>query len=521
MASCTTKGESTGTALAEFLPVRWLMDGRRSPLGHLPRSALPTSGGPSVGRCSIRYVTGDAVTLSRRDFLNRFALGAGVLLVGSSEVLLTAPNAAAAPAPPASGYGPLVPDPAGRLALPEGFGYTILSEAGVTRLESGEFSPDNGDGTGAFRGRAGGSVLVQNHELRDPFGEAHLPVPHLDGLTYDPGAAGGCVVIEANRDGRRIREHVSLAGTSTNCAGGITPWGTWLSCEETEDLAGQRGATKDHGYVFEIDPFDPRANRDPQPIKALGRYAHEAVAVDPRTGDMYLTEDAARPNGLLYRWEAPAGFQRRRGVLRALGATEGVLAAMSCTDGSGAHVDDLSRATEVGRTYAVRWVSVPERDARTSSTRAQFADSDITRARKLEGSWWGDGGVYVVTSFAREESPVPHDGQVWFYDPRRRTLTLTLRFGVNPNPDAGGGFDGPDNITVSPWGGMILAEDGDGVQHLIGVTEGGTAFPMARNEVNQNEFAGPVYSHDHRILFVNLYQPGITYAITGPWRPQR
>ena len=236
---------------------------------------------------------------------------------------------------------------------------------------------------------------------------------------------------------------------------------------------------------------------------------------------MYLTEDAARPNGLLYRWEAPAGFQRRRGVLRALGATEGVLAAMSCTDGSGAHVDDLSRATEVGRTYAVRWVSVPERDARTSSTRAQFADSDITRARKLEGSWWGDGGVYVVTSFAREESPVPHDGQVWFYDPRRRTLTLTLRFGVNPNPDAGGGFDGPDNITVSPWGGMILAEDGDGVQHLIGVTEGGTAFPMARNEVNQNEFAGPVYSHDHRILFVNLYQPGITYAITGPWRPQR
>ena len=127
-----------------------------------------------------------------------------------------------------------------------------------------------------------------------------------------------------------------------------------------------------------------------------------------------------------------------------------------------------------------------------------------------------------MASFARSESPVPHDGQVWFHDPRRATLTLKLRFGVNPNPDQDGtNYDGPDNITVSPWGGVILAEDGEGVQHLVGATPGGQTYPIARNDLNTNEMAGPVYSRDKRILFANLYEPGICYAITGPWRNQR
>jgi secreted PhoX family phosphatase len=327
--------------------------------------------------------------------------------------------------------------------------------------------------------------------------------------------------VETDRDGKRIREYVGIAGTSMNCAGGITPWDTWLSCEETEDRAGPGGRTKDHGYVFEVDPFDQQANRDPQPIKALGRFVHEAVAVHPETGDIYLTEDAASPNGLLYRWQAPSSFQRRRGGLRALGPAEGTLGAARCTDASGAFIDDLSRATEVGTIYHVRWTPVPDRDATTMSARSQFTAGEVTRGRKLEGAWWGDHGAYVVASFARVESPVPHDGQVWFYDPARSTLTLKLRFGVNPNPSADGTFDGPDNITVSPWGGLVLAEDGEGLQHLIGVTDGGQTFPIARNEADDNEFTGPVYSHDRRILFANLQVPGTMFAITGPWRSQR
>jgi uncharacterized protein len=111
----------------------------------------------------------------------------------------------------------------------------------------------------------------------------------------------------------------------------------------------------------------------------------------------------------------------------------------------------------------VDWADVPDRDARTVPVRKQFADTDTTRARKLEGMWWGDGGVYIVSSYARDESPVHHDGQVWFYDPKRRTLTLKVLLGVNPDPSKGGAFDGPDNITVSPYDGLIIAEDGEGV----------------------------------------------------------
>ncbi|GAA3088119.1 PhoX family protein [Pseudonocardia yunnanensis] len=462
--------------------------------------------------------------MSRRGFLRgTAAAGAGVVLLGASEVLLTAPNAAAAPAPAGVGYGPLVADPAKRLALPEGFKYTVVTEAGVTKLESGEFTPSNHDGTGAFKAKGGGTVLVNNHELGDPFANTKLPVPHLEGLTYDEGSAGGCTIIETDKDGKRVREFVGIAGTSTNCAGGITPWDTWLTCEETEGLAGSGGRTKDHGYVFEVDPFDQEANKNPQPIKALGRFAHEAAVVDPKSGNILLTEDAGGPNGLLYRWEAPKGFKPKKGGLKELGPTDGVLAAMRCTDKGGAFVDDLSRATEIGTTYSVTWTEVPDRDARTTSTRKQFTGDQVTRGHKLEGAWWGDNGAYIATSFARsEDSPVEHDGQVWFYDPKRETFTLKVRFGVNPNPDQDGAFDGPDNISVSPWGGLIVAEDGEGVQHLLGISEKGESFPMARNELgNGSEFTGPVYSNDKKVLFGNIQTPGIMFAITGPWKTQK
>ncbi|MCT9929639.1 PhoX family protein [Planotetraspora sp. A-T 1434] len=443
----------------------------------------------------------------------------GIAIIGSIDAIAgpAAAQAAQAGLKPV-GYGPLVTDPAGLLALPKGFSYKIVAQAGKTLLETGEPTPSDADGTGFFPSRDGG-VLVNNHEIGggEPFG-----VPTLPGLTYDPGAHGGTTNIEVDKHGNRVREYVSVAGTHNNCAGGITPWGTWLTCEETEQRAG--GAfQKDHGYVFEVDPFDRKANIDPVPLKFLGRFSHEAVAVDPHTSAIYETEDANAPHGLYFRWTPPENFRAGKGALRALalsqgGDTAGTLQAMSCSKGT-RHIADLSEATQPGTKYKVTWVDVPDRGAATVSVRKQLTNDQVTRARKLEGAWWADGGAYFVSSYARtsDGSVNEHDGQVWFYDPESETITLKTIFGVNPDPEQDTNYDGPDNITVSPYGGIILAEDGEGLSHLVGVTKHGTAYPMARNELNDSEFTGPTFNGDGKILFANIQTPGYVLAITGPW----
>ncbi|MGH3389332.1 MAG: alkaline phosphatase PhoX [Actinomadura sp.] len=461
-------------------------------------------------------------SVSRRDLLRSGAAGGlGIAIVGSIEAIAgpaAAQTAQAGGVGRTAGYGPVIADPAGLLALPRGFSYTIVAQAGETLLESGEPTPGDADGTGFFRGHKG-YVLVNNHEIG---GDEPNPVPALPGLTYDPGARGGTTNIEVDKHGRRIREYVSVAGTLQNCAGGVTPWDTWLTCEETEQRAG--GVfQKDHGYVFEVDPFDRAANQDPVPLKFLGRFAHEAVAVDPRTSAIYETEDAGGPNGLYFRWTPPRHFRPGKGALRRLalgkdGDTAGTLEAMSCYKGS-RHITDLAEATQPGTKYKVKWVEVPDRDAATVSVRKQFTDDQVTRSHKLEGAWWSDGGAYFVASFARHDdgSVNEHDGQVWFYDPRSETITLKTIFGVNPDPEKDTDYDGPDNITVSPYGGVILAEDGEGIQHLVGVTERGRAYTLARNELNGSEFTGPTFSADGQILFANIQTPGHVFAITGPW----
>lgn len=462
--------------------------------------------------------------LSRRGFLARAAgLGLGLALGGAAD-LVGGSRAAAA----GLGYGPLLPDPAGRLALPRGFRYRVVAEAGDTELRQGGRSPGRADGAASFALPGGLTALVVNHENAPTLAE--YPVPALPGLTYDASGVGGTTTILLGPDGSRLAEYVSLAGTERNCAGGVTPWGTWLSCEESEARRGDGDRQQDHGYVFEVDPADPSANLDPAPVKALGRFRHEAVAVDPARGELYLTEDAEDPDGLLYRWSPPSVGPLGRGALRRLGPDDGVLAALRALDPSGAAVPDLARAVLTGTTYRVEWEPVPDRDAREVSVRNQFAEGAVSRAHKLEGLWWGDGGAYVVSSFARADRAGPdpegtgagaaHGGQVWFLDPAAQTLTLVLRYAPRRGP---GRPDGPDNVTVSPYGGLILAEDGDGGQHLLGATPYGGTYLLARNEVAlapgvYSEFAGPHFSPDGTVLFASLYQPGTVFAVTGPWR---
>ncbi|MGQ1840184.1 alkaline phosphatase PhoX [Kocuria turfanensis] len=460
--------------------------------------------------------------VSRRGFLGAGAGAAalGFAFVGAGSLAPFARPANAATRH-AVGYGTLVPDPKGVLALPEGFSYKLLARSGQTPTDDGTH-PSDPDGMGVFEGPDGGSVIVCNHE-NSGF-EPH-PVPAVEGLTYDPGATGGTSTIVVDAEGNRVAQYTSVAGTDNNCAGGISPWDTWLTCEETESRAGDSGNTLDHGYVFEVDPTSREANlgKSAVPLKFLGRYSHEAVAIDRATTQIYLTEDASNPNGLYLRWTPPAGFVPGKDALRTLaeapgGNTAGRLQAMKCFHGS-THIRDLSEATRIGTRYKVEWIDVEDRDARTTSVRKQFTDEQITRSRKLEGQWWADGGAYFVSSFARtsDGSVNAHDGQVWLYDPAAEAITLTTIFGVNPDAEQEGHCDGPDNITVAPQGGLILAEDGAGVSHLVGVTDQGKSYPLARNEYNDSEFCGPAFSQDGKWLFANIQSPGFTLAITGPW----
>ncbi|GAA2449806.1 PhoX family protein [Streptomyces macrosporus] len=443
-------------------------------------------------------------------------MGAGIVFAGAVSELFAGTDPAHATGG-RGGYGPLVPDPNGLLDLPKGFRYRVLSREGDP-MRSGEGPvPSNHDGMAALAGPGAGRVwLVRNHENK-PNGGTHR-VPAVEGLTYDPEGRGGCTLLELSRNDEVLSERVGIAGTAVNCAGGPTPWGTWLTCEETEDKAGTNGYAKDHGFVFEVG-FRPGHRTVPEPLTALGRFQHEAVAVDPRTGVVYETEDAFdHPFGLFYRFLP----DRPRGGFDSLRAG-GRLEAMRVPD-----VPDLSAVLEPGTAFdRVEWVPVPDPQAKETPIRFQdFGRGGITHAQKLEGCYWGKESVYFVSSYARssEGSAADHFGQVWRYEPRRRRLTLVVVFG----PDTGVELPGesPDNICLAAGGGLMVCEDGGGAQHVYGVTRHGEVYALARNarnigtpeEPEYGEFAGVTFSPDGRTMYVNCYEPGTTFAVTGPWR---
>ncbi|MGK5497931.1 alkaline phosphatase PhoX [Streptomyces sp. URMC 125] len=445
------------------------------------------------------------------------AVGAGIVFAGAVSELFTGAGAARAAAGGWGGHGPLVPDPDGLLDLPKGFRYRVLSREGDP-MRSGEGPvPSRHDGMAALPGPGAGRVrLVRNHENRPDGGTYRVPA--VEGLTYDPEGRGGCTLLELDGDGGVLDERVGLAGTAVNCAGGPTPWGTWLTCEETEDRAGTHGYAKDHGFVFEVG-FRPDHRTVPEPLTAMGRFQHEAVAVDPRTGVVYETEDAFdHPFGLFYRFlpDRPRGGF---GSLRAGGRLE----AMRVPG-----VPDLSAVLEPGTCFGgVTWVPVPDPQARRTPIRFQdFGRGGITHAQKLEGCYWGRESVYFVSSYARsfEGSASDHSGQVWRYDPRDRRLTLVVVFGPDTAVELPG--EAPDNICLAPGGGLMVCEDGGGAQHVFGVDRRGGVHAMARNAQNTGtpeepeygEFAGVTFSPDGGTLYVNCYDPGTTFAVTGPWR---
>ncbi|MEU4392474.1 alkaline phosphatase PhoX [Kribbella sp. NPDC023855] len=474
------------------------------------------------------------MSLDRRSVLRGAAVGAtgvGFAAVGAVPSLAEAtPNPQRGPYPTHRPFPPLMDDPNGILALPPGFKYTVVTRAGETKLKTGEPTPGAHDGMAVF-GTGKHYTLIQNHEIGS---NNALGVPQVPGTVYDPGvgAAGGCTVISVDRDGTNHGEWVAISGTLTNCAGGHTPWGTWLTCEETENKANGTTRLKDHGYVFEV--WDDGKTSHPVPLKALGRYAHEALAVDRDQAHIYLSEDASGPNGLFYRWRAPAGYRLgKRSWQDLTDAGFGTLEAMAILGDDGKPIPDVAYLTsaQLLRPFRVAWVPVPARDAVSVSCRKQFTDGQVTRGKKFEGVYGTDDGVYVVNSYANSGTTdlpadaVPHDGMVWFYNYKTQTIQLVTYFPSSAAADQGAdakyqdfNFDGPDNVTVTPWGSLILAEDGNASSHVLSSTPGGPTYAIARNMLNDSEFCGPAFSADGKVLFVNIQSPGLTLAITGPWR---
>lgn len=432
--------------------------------------------------------------------------GTAALVAASSlaRVVGSSTRASAQAHRPFAGYGDLSPDPAGLLSLPEGFQYRVLSRQGDALSVSG-LVPGAHDGMAAFAAGRSSVWLVRNHELQpdDVEEDGLIPVEAVDGATYDPDAAGGTTTLLVDRDRQLVRHVISLAGTDNNCGGGPTPWGTWLTCEETEDILG-----KPHGYIFEVDPW---RGGNPEPIFAMGRFAHEAVAFD-RKGIAYLSEDAGDPLGCMYRF-TPARRSRSRGSLHAGGSLEAFAI--------GGLTTDLSVVQEQGTILPVEFIPVsnPNPGEGDSSVREQVLTAGATPIRKAEGVWTGrDGSVWFVASYAEgpdaEEAATAaaHSGQIWRYDPNASQVELVALFPV------GTPFDSPDNLTVGPHGFAVACTDGQDDQWLVGITDDGAVFPFAKNVLNSSEFAGATFSPDGKTLFANIQDPGLTVAIWGPWQ---
>lgn len=415
------------------------------------------------------------------------------------------------------GYGPLVADPSGLLDLPEGFSYRIISRSGG-RMSDGLIVPGAMDGMGCFDLGGGKIALVRNHELlmdatvgRSAFAGGGTVDP---GRVYDvsksgtPLFGGTTTLVYDTASAHVISEHLSLAGTVVNCAGGVTPWGSWLSCEEVFADAG-----KPHGYVFEVQSKS-KGLVNPVPLKALGRFRHEAAAVDPRTGIVYLTED--REDGLFYRL-----LPERKGRLAAGGRLQ-ALAFADRDRGRDARNWGQDLPFAPGAWRKMRWIDLEGADSATDDLRARGHRAGAIRLARSEGIHWGKGELYFTCTSGGAKKigqifryvPSPKEGQVGEAD----EPGMLQNFLESRDPLL---LDFGDNLTVSPQGHLIVCEDkyeDVHTNHLKMITPGGKSFTLACNaDKASGEFAGVCHSPDGATMFVNIYEPGYTLAITGPW----
>jgi uncharacterized protein len=486
--------------------------------------------------------------LDRRSFLKRGGVLAGATLATSIALnrIEGAVHAAGSAAPASGaaakgGYGELsrrraVNEPSGPeyLALPEGFEYWVFGKTAAT-MSDGTPTPRNHDGMGAFAMPSRTVRLIRNHENRNAPNDSALGVlAASEEVKYDVAAFGGTTTLDFDvKTMTLIRDFVSIAGTTVNCAGGLAYRDAgWITSEET--VAGpNEGFAKEHGYNFLV-PLGAVGPRFTEPLTAMGRFAHEACAVDPKTGIVYQTEDSGNDSGFYRFIPVDASDLAAGGRLQMLGVA----------GFPGSYITLTGQA--VGRSLPVRWVDIDDPDPDIEAGATQVAAQGIAdggaQFNRLEGVWWGgDRCLFVSTSGGNASY-----GQVWEYRPGTAgdgTLTLIYEStGFDPNVGRTP-LDSPDNLTITPRGGVLLCEDDSNpstavgavddthplapgitdVNRLIGLGDGGLPFEFAVNTYNDSEFAGACFAPNAKdVMFVNIFGAGapgsgLTLAIVGPW----
>lgn len=372
--------------------------------------------------------------MDRRSFLRSTAAASGLALLGSARFM------SEAEASTESVYGPLAPPDTNGISLPAGFTSRLIARTGEPVANTGYLWHPNPDGGATFSTADGGWTYVSNDESSN--------------------GAGGASMIGFDADGNIVDARRILGGTSRNCAGGITPWGTWLSCEETFD-----------GLVWEVDPTGTEA---PKAHPGMGRFNHETAAIDPVGELIYLTED--RGDGGLYRFRPNDWGDLSAGTLEVMTEVDGVTG----------------------------WAVVPDPAGTTIDTRKQVPT--MRPFRGGEGAWFQGNCLYFTTKI---------DNIVWRYSTYDQSLDAIYDIAAASSPV----LKGVDALTMAPSGELFVCEDG-GNMELIVLAEDGTLGPFLQLSTAFSELTGVAFSPDGaRLYFSSQRNPGETFEVTGPFNP--
>ncbi len=390
------------------------------------------------------------------------------------------------------------------LKLPDGFRYRTFGWTGEP-MSNGKPTPARHDGMAVVDESGDELILLRNHELY----KGETSIGDAD-ISYDPKAAGGVSRLVFNRATETLTSsEVALGGTLINCCGGPTPWGSWLTCEEVV-LDASQSPLMDHGYVFEV---PARGKPSAEPMKAMGKFVHEAAAVDPDTGHVYLTEDN-NTNAGFYRFIPNVAGDLAKGGRLEMMSVEG-------------H-DTLKKGVPARTQFKTGWVKIDDPD-QGHSPGTQDGSGVVNQGlaggacgfTRLEGCWHAGEHIYFTSTNGGEAG----QGQVYCYHPASETVELLFESSGKDE------MSGPDNITVSPNGQLFVCEDGSAeIQRLMILNHKGELIRFAENNVvldgkhldiegdfRRSEWCGACFSADGQWLFVNIQTPGITFAITGPW----